>query len=97
MSGALKRKAAVSTTSTITGGTDAEDVSRKVLGPNDDFAKSTKLDKDGTAAKRQKNRQAQKILQTQDNVRLMLVPESQENTNKKDISKCVCGMLSSCY
>lgn len=84
MSDTLKRKKAVSTANTTSGGID---VPRKVLRPNDDSSASTTLEKDESAAKIQQNRQKQKILQTHDNLRLLLLPESQGNTNDKDRSK----------
>lgn len=85
MIGALKRKRSTAgTASTTTGGTDAEDVPRKVLRPIDNYAESTTLKKVETTAKIQQNRRTQKI---PDNARLMLAPESPENTNEKDSSK----------
>lgn len=89
MSGTLKRnKAAVGTASTTTGAV-GEDVSRKVLRPNDDYAESTTLEKDATSANSLQNRRTQKTPRTPDNVRLMLVPESPEDTNEKDSSKSI--------
>lgn len=87
MSGTLKRnKAAVGTASTTTGAV-GEEVSRKVLRQNDDFAELTTSEKDGSASNSLQNRRPPKNLRTPDNVRLMLVPESPEETNEKDSSK----------
>lgn len=87
MSGNLKRNKAAVGMASSTNGAVAEDVSRKVLKQNDDLAESTTLEKDGTTANNLQSRRPQKSHRTPDNVRLMLVPESPEETNEKDNSK----------
>lgn len=83
MSDTLKRnKAAIGTASTTTGAV-GEDISQKDLRPNDDFVDVTTLRCSITA----NSRRTLKNPRTPENVRLMLIPESPEDSNEKDSSK----------
>lgn len=87
MSCTMKRNKAATGTASTTTDAVGEDVSRKVSRPNDDFAESTTIEKDGTTANSLQNRRTHKNFRTPDNVRMLLTPESTDDTNEKDSSK----------